>query len=126
MNARSLKGILLAIASILALISSAAAQPTATDLSYYPLHRGNVWLYRVYQWTPQGEQPYGWREDRIVADTLLPNGKAGLVFNDGEALRVDSTTGVVHGYLGTSSPSDCPDTTEYEVLNLSVDSPEQG
>ncbi len=101
------------------------AQPTATDLSYYPLHRGNIWLYRIYQWTPQGEQFSGYSERRIVGDSLFSNGRRYFVFKDGGTLRVDSATGVVYGYNGTQNPTNCPDSTEYEELNLSVASDTQ-
>ena len=96
------------------------SQPTATDLSYYPLHMGNIWLYRVYRWTPQGEQFSGYRDWRIIGDSVFSNGKRYFVFNDGESLRVDSTTGVVFGYRVPNTRTNCPDTTEYEAMNLSV------
>jgi hypothetical protein len=110
------------VTAVLLLISvSVHAQPTATDLSYLPLHLGNIWLYKVYDWTPQGERFSGWNEVRIVKDSLFPNGKRYFVFSNNNRLRVDSTTGVVYGYRG---PHDahvyCPDTTEYEELNLCI------
>ncbi|MCZ7555703.1 MAG: T9SS type A sorting domain-containing protein [Bacteroidia bacterium] len=101
--------------------TTAVAQPTATDLSYLPLHNGNIWLYKVYDWTPQGERFSGWNEVRIVKDSLFPNGKRYFVFSNNTTLRVDSTTGVVYGYRGPHNASAyCPDTTEYEELNLSI------
>ncbi len=113
------KGFVTAVLLLLAV--SVHAQPTATDLSYLPLHNGNIWLYRVYNWTPHGEEFDGWNEVRIVKDSLFPNGKRYFVFSDSKRLRVDSTTGIAYGYRGPhNAPSYCPDTTEYEELNLSI------
>ena len=122
MNARLLKGIFLAMASVAMMISSAAAQPTATDLSYYPLHRGNVWLYKVYYWSPQGEHFTGYTERRIVTDTMLPNGNRYFVYNNGEFVRMDSTTGQVLSFSQYYHPKTCPDTNETEIMNVSVHS----
>lgn len=113
------KGFVTAVLLLIAV--SVYAQPTAIDLSYFPLHNGNIWLYKVYDWTPHGEQFYGWNEVRIVKDSLHPNGKRYFVFSDNSRFRVDSTTGIVYGYCGPpNAPTKCVDTTEYEELNLSI------
>jgi len=111
---------LIALVCMGATVSTLVGQPTATDLSYYPLHLGNVWLYKVYIMTQHGEQPYGWREDRIIADTLLPNGKRYFVFNNRSYVRMDSTTGQVFKYLPFWHPNPCLDSSESEIMNVTV------
>jgi hypothetical protein len=102
------------------MVSTVVGQPTATDLSYYPLHPGNVWLYKVYIMTQHGEQPYGWREDRIIGDTLLPNGKRYFVFNNRSYVRMDSATGHVFKYHPYYHPRPCLDSSESEIMNVTV------
>jgi hypothetical protein len=106
-------------------VTRAAAQVSATDLSYFPLHTGNVWVYQVSTFVPH--EPHWTPRDTIrvevTGDSLYPNGKRYFVFNTGRPLRVDSTDGRVYAPMPYPPQSNgCPDSTEQEVYNLAVDS----
>ncbi|MDT8322489.1 MAG: T9SS type A sorting domain-containing protein [Bacteroidota bacterium] len=106
-------------------VTRAAAQVSATDLSYFPLHTGNVWVYQVSTFAPH--EPHWTPRDTIrvevTGDSLYPNGKRYFVFNTGGPLRVDSTDGRVYAPMPYPPQSNgCPDSTEQEVYNLAVDS----
>ena len=106
-------------------VTPATAQVSATDLSYFPLHIGDVWVYQVSTYTPHEPQwtPRDTIRVEVTGDSLYPNGKRYFVFNTGGPLRVDSTDGRVYTPMPYPPQSNgCPDSTEREVYNLAVDS----
>lgn len=106
-------------------VTPVAAQVSATDLSYFPLHIGDVWVYQVSTYTPHEPKwtPRDTIRVEVTGDSLYPNGKRYFVFNTGEPLRVDSTDGRVYTPMPNPPQSNgCPDSTEQEVYNLTVDS----
>jgi hypothetical protein len=126
---------LLITAFLVLLAGVVTAQPTATDLSYYPLHVGNVWLYRAYVITPNGEVFNRHVEYRVVKDSLHANGRRYFEFNtstrlrddsitsilhNSPVLRIDSATGMVYRSHGAVFQSNCAVTSEHQVLDLSV------
>lgn len=104
--------------------SPATAQVSSTDLSYYPLHIGNIWVYQVSEFFPSHPQwrPSGYARTEIVGDSLLPNGKRYMRFSSGALIRLDSTSGIVYEYIRYGYlRSTCPDSTENEIFNLTID-----
>ncbi len=79
-------------------VTPVAAQVSATDLSYFPLHIGDVWVYQVSTYTPHEPKwtPRDTIRVEVTGDSLYPNGKRYFVFNSGGPLRVDSTDGRVY------------------------------
>ncbi|MCB2204557.1 T9SS type A sorting domain-containing protein [bacterium] len=119
-------GLVLTAAIALTCITSLAhAQPTANDLSYFPVHIGDVWVYKVSSFSPHEPHwvPIDTIRVEITGDSLYPNSKRYFLFENGGSLRVDSTDGRVYALLTyPSSSGSCPDSTEAEVYNLTVDS----
>lgn len=115
---------MLCICVLQLLILSAIAQPTAKDYSYYPLHVGNIWTYRVSVITdpsPKDSIFIGYETTTITHDTILPNGMRYYVMS-GTPTRIDSSTGKVLMFTGYKTGGNCPDSLEAELFNISVDS----
>ena len=108
----------------LLLVPQITAQVSSTDLSYYPLHVGNIWVYQVSEFYPN---PPNWRPvdtltQEIIGDTVLGNGHRYAMFDTGLMVRVDSTTGRVYEPIPSGlGGSNCPDSTEREIFNLTID-----
>lgn len=85
-------------------MSVASAQVSASDLSYFPVHIGDVWVYQVSWFSPNEPHwiPFDTVTVEIIGDSLYPNNKRYFLFNAGIPVRVDSTDG------GVYSPRDSP------------------
>ena len=106
-------------------MSEASAQASASDLSFFPVHIGDVWVYQVSSYSPHEPRwtPFDTVTVEIVADSVYANNKRYFLFNTGWLVRVDSTDGRVYSPLRSQPQMNgCPDSTEQEVFNLTVDS----
>jgi hypothetical protein len=105
------------------------AQPTPEQLSYFPLHAGNIWGYRVTHQPDQSpEYLLRYETMRITRDTMIANKRYFVVeathgnIDFGTGLyRMDSLTGsgFCRGYAGGVR---CADSLEWEYMTVMPDS----
>ena len=96
------------------------AQPTATDLSYFPLHIGNVLTYKMSLDQGQGPVFQDYKTIEVTGDTLMPNGQRYYIW-DGIPVRIDSLDGRVYQrHTSAHGGGSCPDSLDWEFFNLAI------
>jgi hypothetical protein len=88
-------------------VSISFPQSPDSSLQFFPLAVGNEWQYHWQNWATNPPGHLYFQHDKVVADTVMPNGKQYFVILRSNSagyryLRVDTAAATVNGWMNSS------------------------